>query len=376
MLEGKQMRTKVTEMFGIETPIFAFSHCRDVVVEVTNAGGMGVLGTTRLSPEQLEEELRWIDNHTNRRPYALDLALPNKLDPVRPMKDRNIVLPREHVEFVERILDNAGISPLPPDEHEKFEASSPGYTLTSKGGMELIDVALKHPQIKLVVSALGVAPKEMIDLLHARGLKVGALVGNVRHAVHQMEAGIDLLVAQGMEAGAHSGNITSMVLWPQIVDAVSPLPVLAAGGIGRGKQMAAAMVLGADGVWCGSIWLGTKESELSPEMKERFFAARSEDAIQRRVFTGKQCRMLRSAFTDAWDAPGAPTPLPMPQQGMLVAEARARIERSRKKEYMGYYVGQIVGDMKQETSARSVVYDMLLEFAEATEQLAEQIRVD
>jgi len=140
--------------------------------------------------------------------------------------------------------------------------------------------------------------------------------------------------------------------------------------------MAAAMVLGADGVWCGSIWLGTKESELSREMKERFFSARSEDAIQRRVFTGKQCRMLRSAFTDAWDAPGAPAPLPMPQQGMLVAEARARIERARKKEYMGYYVGQIVGDMKQETSARSVVYDMLLEFAEATERLAEQIRID
>jgi NAD(P)H-dependent flavin oxidoreductase YrpB (nitropropane dioxygenase family) len=285
------------------------------------------------------------------------------------MKDRDIVLPREHVEFVEGILNDAGISPLPPHEHEKFEASSPGYTLTSQGGMELIDVALKHPQIKLVVSALGVAPKDMIDLLHARGVKVGALVGNVRHAVKQMQAGIDLL-------GAHSGNITSMVLWPQIVDAVSPLPVLAAGGIGRGKQMAAAMVLGADGVWCGSIWLGTKESELSREMKERFFTARSEDAIQRRVFTGKQCRMLRSAFTDAWDAPGAPAPLPMPQQGMLVAEARARIERARKKEYMGYYVGQIVGDMKQETSARSVVYDMLLEFAEATERLAEQIRID
>jgi NAD(P)H-dependent flavin oxidoreductase YrpB (nitropropane dioxygenase family) len=200
--EEDLMRTKVTEMFGIETPIFAFSHCSDVVVEATNAGGMGVLGTTRLSPEQLEEELRWIDNHTNGRPYALDLALPNKLDPVRPMKDREIALPREHVEFIEKILDEAGIPPLPPDEHEKFQASSPGYTLTSQGGMELIDVALKHPQIKLVVSALGVAPKERIDLLHERGLMVGALVGNVRHAVSQMKAGIDLLVAQGMEAGA------------------------------------------------------------------------------------------------------------------------------------------------------------------------------
>jgi Nitronate monooxygenase len=242
---------------------------------------------------------RWIDNHTHGRPYALDLALPNKLDPVRPMKECDIVLPRGHVDFVDRILNDAGISPLPPHEHEKFEASSPGYTLTSQGGRELIDVALKHPQIKLVVSALGVAPRDMIDLLHVNGVKVGALVGDVRHAVKQTQAGVDLLVAQGMEAGAHSGNITSMILWPQIVDAVSPLPVLAASGIGRGKQMAAALVLGADGVWCGSIWLGTRKSELSPEMKERFFAANSEDAIQRRVFTGKHTWVTTSDRSSA-----------------------------------------------------------------------------
>jgi NAD(P)H-dependent flavin oxidoreductase YrpB (nitropropane dioxygenase family) len=367
------MRTKVTEMFGIETPIFAFSHCRDVVVEVTNAGGMGVLGTTRMSPEQLEAELKWIDTHTKGRPYALDLALPNKLDPVKPMRDRKVVLPKEHIEFVDRILANAGIPLLAEDEHQKFMESSPGYTLTSQGGMELIEVALKHPQIKLVVSALGIAPKEMVDLLHAKGLKVGALVGSVHHALRQVEAGIDVIIAQGTEAGAHSGTISSMVLWPQVVDAVAPIPVLAAGGIGRGRQMAAAMVLGTEGVWCGSIWLGTRESELSPEMKERFFAAESEDAIQRRVFTGKQCRMLRSAFTDAWDAQGAPSPLPMPQQVMLVSEARARIERARRKDYMGYYVGQIVGDMKEETSCRSVVYGFLTEFLDAMEGVADRI---
>jgi NAD(P)H-dependent flavin oxidoreductase YrpB (nitropropane dioxygenase family) len=242
--------------------------------------------------------------------------------------------------------------------------------------MELIEVAVRHPRIRLVVSALGVAPREMIDQLHDKGLKVGALVGKVEHASSQVKAGIDVLVAQGMEAGAHTGNTSSMVLWPQIVDAVAPVPVLAAGGVGRGRQMAAALALGAEGVWCGTIWLGTKESELSPEMKERFFAAKSEDAIQRRVFTGKQCRMLRSKFTDAWDAPDAPAPLPMPQQGMLVKEALVRIERSRNKPYMGYYVGQLVGDLKEETSTRSVIYDMLTEFADAVERLGRQIGVD
>jgi NAD(P)H-dependent flavin oxidoreductase YrpB (nitropropane dioxygenase family) len=370
------MQTKMTEMFGLDAPIFAFSHCRDVVVEATRAGGMGVLGTTRLDPIQLEQELRWIDDHTNGRPYGLDLALPNKMEKVRSMADRDGVLPKEHVQFVDALLEKAGIPPLPADEYERLRKESPGFRLTAEGGMELVEVALKHPQIKLVVSALGVAPPDMVDLLHARGIKVGALVGSVDHARRQVDAGMDLLVAQGMEAGAHTGNIASMVLWPQVVDAVAPLPVLAAGGIGRGRQMAAALALGAEGVWCGSIWLGTRESELSPEMKECFFAAGSEDAVQRRVLTGKQCRMLRSKFTEAWSQPGAPTPLPMPQQSMLIAEARARIERSRNKDYMTYYVGQIVGDMKAETSVRSVIYEMLREFADTHERFLRQMSAD
>jgi len=177
-----------------------------------------------------------------------------------------------------------------------------------------------------------------------------------------------------MEAGAHTGNIASMVLWPQVVDAVAPLPVLAAGGVGRGRQIAAALSLGAEGAWCGSIWLGTRESELSPAMKERFFAAGSEDAVQRRVLTGKQCRMLRSAFTEAWMQPGAPAPLPMPLQPMLVAEARARIERSAHKDYLTYYVGQIVGDMHEETSVRGVIQDMLVELADVWGRLDTQLR--
>jgi NAD(P)H-dependent flavin oxidoreductase YrpB (nitropropane dioxygenase family) len=158
-----------------------------------------------------------------------------------------------------------------------------------------------------------------------------------------------------------------------VVAAGAPRRVRAAGGVGRGRQIAAALALGAEGVWCGSIWLGTRESELSPEMKERFFAAGSEDAVQRRVLTGKQCRMLRSAFTEAWNEPGAPQPLPMPLQSMLVGEARARIERARNKDYMTYYVGQIVGDMREETSVRGVIRDMLEELADTYERFERQL---
>lgn len=370
------MKTRMTEMFGLALPIFAFSHCRDVVVEATRAGGMGVLGTTRVTPEQLEMELKWIDDHTDGRPYALDLALPQKMDEVHTLEERATALPKEHVAFVDRIMAEAGIPELPEDERRQLAEYASGYRLTAQGGMELIEVALRHPQVKFVISALGMMPREMIEILHARGLKVGALIGNAKHARNQVEAGIDVLIAQGSEAGAHSGNISSMVLWPQIVDAAAPVPVLAAGGIGRGRQMAAALALGCEGIWCGSIWLGTKESELSPDMKERFFAAKSEDAIQRRVFTGKQCRMLRSAFTDAWDAPGAPVPLPMPHQGLLVTEARVRIERAHAKPWMGYYVGQIVGDMTHETSTRNVIHDMLLEYSDAVERLQVQMEAD
>jgi NAD(P)H-dependent flavin oxidoreductase YrpB (nitropropane dioxygenase family) len=370
------MKTRVTEMLGLDVPIFAFSHCRDVVVEATRAGAMGVLGTTRIDADELEVELRWIDAHTNGRPYALDLAIPGRMETSAPMAERASVLPPEHVRFVDKMLEDAGIPQLPEDERIGLNQKVRGHSMTPEGGMELIRVALRHPQVRLVVGALGVLPREIIEVLHANGVKTGALAGSVEHARKQVAAGIDLIVAQGMEAGAHTGNIASMVLWPQIVDAIAPVPVLAAGGVGRGRQMAAAIALGAEGVWCGSIWLGTRESELTPEMKQRYFAAKSEDAVQRRVFTGKQCRMLRSRFTDAWDMPGAPKPLPMPLQSMLVAEARTRIERAKAMEWMGYYVGQIVGDMKEETSTRGVIHDMLLEFAEAAERLAGHVRTD
>lgn len=363
------MKNRITSMFGIELPLFAFSHCRDVVAECSKAGGMGVLGTTRLTPQQLEIELDWIDRHSGGKPYGLDLALPQKMGQVVSGSQRKATLPAAHVDFVERVLAEGGIPPLPDDEQRRLDAHAPGFRLTEEGGMELVDVALRHPNVRLVVSALGVAPPDMVSLLRSRGIRLGAMVGSPRHARAQLDAGMDLLIAQGMEAGAHTGNIASMVLWPQIVDIAGEIPLLAAGGIGRGRQMAAAFALGAQGVWCGSIWLGTRESELSPEMKQRLFEATSEDAIQRRIFTGKQCRMLRSRFTEAWDRPDAPEPLTMPEQGLLVAEARLRIERAGARDYMGYYVGQIVGDMRAETSVRQVMQDMVAELADVLEEM-------
>lgn len=367
------MKTRITGMFDIDLPLFAFSHCRDVVVEVSRAGGMGVLGIAGFSPERLEEELNWIDAHVEGRPYGVDILIPATYDRSAPtpktLQELQALIPKSHQQFSEALCEHGGISPLTDEGKRQLDENIRKTHMTPESAEELVEIALRHP-IKLMVNALGTPPKERVDELHARGIKVGALAGKLEHALAQVEAGVDLIVAQGTEAGGHTGKISSMVLWPQIVDAVAPVPVLAAGGVGRGRQMAAALALGAEGVWCGSIWLGTRESELSPALRERFYNARSDAAIQSRSMTGKPCRMLRSTYSDVWDSPEAPPPLPMPLQTLATAETRLRIEKANAAAYMSYPVGQIVGDMKHESSVRQVIYDMLEELLSASERLS------
>ena len=363
------MKAKMCEMLGIDVPIFAFSHCRDVVVEVSKAGGMGVLGVTYKTAEQLEVELKWIDEHIHGKPYGIDVLLPNKYEKLGEKHVTPGDLPQAQVEFMRRVLDEAGIPRLPEAEATTMvQDFLDRINMTREQIGALVEVALRHP-IKAVVSGLGAPSPEMLQRLHGKGVRVGALAGKVEHAVRHKQAGVDFIVAQGMEAGGHTGKITSMILWPQVIDAVAPVPVLAAGGIGSGRQMAAAMALGAEGVWCGSIWLGTKESELTPDVKERFFAAGPEDTVQSRLRTGKPARVLRSKLSDAWERPDAPPFAAMPYQTMLMAEPHMRVERGKLKEWMYYPVGQIVGDMKSETTCRQVIYDMMNEFVAATERL-------
>ncbi len=358
------MRTKLTEMFGNDLPIFAFSHCRDVVAGVSKAGGVGVLGCAYQSPEQLDEELAWIDAHADGKPYGIDLMMPGKYLATA-AKLTLADLPAPQVDYMRKFCDDRGLPPLPAAEAEAMITREiRRLHLTPEHAGELLEVALKYP-IRLVVNALGAPPREMVRMLHGRGIKVGSLIGKLDHTVRQIEAGVDLIVAQGYEAGGHSGSIASMILWPQVVDRVAPIPVLAAGGIGGGRQMAAAMALGVEGIWCGSIWLGTAESEVTPETKERLFEATAEDAIQSRSRTGKPVRMLKSLLTEAWEEAGAPDFLPMPLQTAVMAESRLRAERARAPAFLTYPVGQIVGVMDHETSCRQIIQDLLSEFADA-----------
>ncbi|MCK1394518.1 nitronate monooxygenase family protein [Bradyrhizobium sp. 1] len=353
------MRNRITEMFDIEVPIFGFTHKPEVAIEVTNAGGMGALAASYYEPDELERILTDMDEKTNGRPYCIDVLFANKVGQVVPMSQRLSALPKEHLDFVEKVLDEAGIPPLPPEvETEMLREKPPGHGHTEEGVLEVLEVVVRHPQAKFVLSAMGAPPTYVVERLHRRGIVVGAMAGTAEHALKHVQSGVDVIVAQGSEAGGHTGTIASMVLWPEVVDAVAPVPVLAAGGVGSGRHIAAAFALGAEGVWCGTIWLGASESELSPGMRKRFIAARSQDAIQRKYDTGKPLRGLRSKWTDAWDAPGAPQPLPLAAQKLLVAPALKRLELANAIDYMGYMSGQIVGRIKDERPIRDIMEDM------------------
>ena len=374
------MRTRVCDILGIEFPILAFSHCRDVVAAVTNAGGFGVLGAVAHTPKQLEIDLGWIEEQVRGRPYGVDLLLPMKYAGAdEGGLDREAVrqlLPPEHQQFVDDILRRYDVAEL-PDDVRNLIGRGRGMNIAPGDYGPLLEVAFAHP-IRLIASALGPPPPSLIEVAHGHDVVVAALAGSRVHAERHKQAGVDLIVAQGTEAGGHTGDIATMVLVPEVVDAVAPTPVLAAGGIGRGRQIAAAMALGAEGVWCGSVWLTTEEAETQPAVKEKFLAATSKDTVRSRSLTGKPARMLRSAWTDEWDKAGAPEPLPMPLQSALVGEAQARIGRTATKKGTGanalanYFVGQVVGQLDKVKPARQVVLEMVEEYAEVVQLFAGQ----
>lgn len=371
------MRTEVCERLGIEFPIFAFSHCRDVVAAVSRAGGLGVLGAVAYSPDDLEIALTWLDDHVGDRPYGVDVIVPARYvgDDAGGLRSGQVaaLIPEEHREFVEDILQRYGVPDLP--EVENRPAVDRPMPFSSQSAQDLLEVVWRHPKVQLIANALGPAPDHLVEAAHARGILVAGLVGKVDHARRQKDAGVDLVIAQGSEAGGHTGEIGTMVLVPQIVDAVAPLPVLAAGGIADGRQVAAALALGAAGVWCGSVWLTTDEAETHPVVKEKFLAASSADTVRSRSKTGKPARQLRSAWTDEWDRPETPSALGMPLQSALVARAELRIARSAAnndgaRQLINYFVGQAVGQMNVAKPAAQVVLDMVDQYIEAASRIA------
>ena len=374
------MKTKICEQFGIEFPLFAFSHCRDVVAAVSNAGGFGVLGGVAFTPDQLEKELCWIDDHVNGKPYGVDIIVPAKFEgkgenlTAAQLADR---IPEDHRSFIADLLAEHDI----PIEETRIASSA----LSGDTGRSLLEVSLKHP-IKLMANALGVPPDYMIAAGKERGIPVAALVGAKEHAIKQVQAGVDLIVVQGTEAGGHCGEVTTLVLIPEVLDAIAEIPggkdvpVLAAGGIVTGRQMAACVAMGAAGAWTGSVWLTTEEAETAPFTKQKMLRASSRDTVRSAGRTGKPSRQLRSDWTDAWAPnPKGRQPLPLPLQAMIAEPALRRIDKLAEGGHPGaqalstYWVGQGVGLMNKIKPAREVVLEFIEDYLSAAERLCRSI---
>lgn len=365
------MRTPLSDEFGIDLGLFAFSYMPDVVIEVCRSGGMGVLGAVRFTPAELAEAIAYVEAGIGGRPYGVDVVMPAKTHApagmgVAEMHDMlEKMIPQEHRDFVERVLAEHDVPPLP-------EGSSGQRDLLSWNDTEAreqVEISLDRPDVKVVVNALGAPPKDVVDQAHDAGKKVAALVGRKDHALKQVTNGVDIVVAQGTEAGGHSGDVATMVLVPEVVDAVGERPVLAAGGIGSGRQVAAALALGAQGVWTGSMWLNTVECAQPEAMYRKFHAATSSDAVRSRAYTGKPARQLRTAWTEAWDDPSTPDPLGMPLQYMLCADAQDRIRRAGKEELMGTPIGQLVGSFTEVRTVAEVVAQLRTDYDRAVGSL-------
>lgn len=375
------MKSPICDMLGIEFPLLAFSHCRDVVAAVSRAGGFGVLGATAHTPQTLERELKWIDAHVDGKPYGIDVLIPENISTSAEKdvtwKSLESRVPQAHRDYTSALLKKYGIelttTSVSDDQPQPFDA---------KTALELLEVSFGHP-IRLIANALGVPPKAMIEMGKTHGVPVAALVGAKEHALRQVAAGIDILVVQGTEAGGHCGEVSTMVLVPEVIKAIKHIrnvPVLAAGGIMTGRQMAACMAMGAAGAWTGSVWLATMEAETTEIFREKMIAASSRDAIRSKGRTGKPARQLRSVWTDAWDrAPESPGALPMPLQSIISRDAFNSIDRAaasgntKARDLVSYFVGQGVGLIDSVKSAGAVVQEFKEEFAEAVEHMNELV---
>jgi NAD(P)H-dependent flavin oxidoreductase YrpB (nitropropane dioxygenase family) len=361
------VRTPLCDQLGIEHPIFGFTPSEHVAAAVSRAGGLGVLGCVRFNdPAELESVLTWMDENTGGRPYGIDVVMPATVPTEGAVTDLSQLIPDTHKAFVEQTLLKLGVPPLPDDTQAGDGVLGWLHSVARKH----VEVALSHPAA-LIANALGSPPPDVIASAHDRGMLVAALAGKAEHARRQVANGVDIVVAQGHEAGGHTGEIGTMVLVPEVVDAVD-VPVLAAGGIGCGRQVAAALALGAAGAWMGSAWLVTAEYQqlsAAPAVQQALLQATSSDTVRSRIYSGKPARLLKNRWTAAWEQPGAPAPLPMPLQNLLVSDAHQRLMRSGQPDVVPMPAGQIIGRMNEVRPVADVIADLVAETDEALDRL-------
>lgn len=368
--------------FGMEVPIFGFSHCRDVVVAIGKAGGLGVYGAALHDDETIATDIRWMEERLEGKPYGIDLLMPERYVGAESgglsKKDAQTMVPADYRAFLDNMMVRYEVPEFEGWDAEEAAEYAGGQRYSAQQAAGILEIAFAS-RCRLLVSALGTPPAWVVERAHAQGIGIAALAGKIKHAVKHRDAGVDLVIAQSYEAGGHAGEIGGMVLTPQIVDAVAPLPVLAAGGIAEGRQMVAAMALGAVGVWCGSVWLTTVESECMPLIRQKLLRATSEDTARTCAFTGKPARFLRTAWVDEWESEGAPPILPNPLHTIATRPYRRRVDHAAESGRYGpdqgagalisKPVGQVVGMLNEETSVKSVMTQMSEQYVDVVSDM-------
>ncbi|HWO93642.1 MAG TPA: nitronate monooxygenase family protein [Dehalococcoidia bacterium] len=364
MMAHDPLHTKFCDMFGLEFPVIAFTHCKDVVVAVTNAGGLGVMGEVGRTPEEIEQDVRWIRERVGEKAFGVDLLFPASIPPKANLEDLQAQIPEEHRKFVRQIKEKYNV----PDPKREGARMRGGGMMSQEHARRQLDVVLEE-RVPLFASGLG-NPAFIVEAAHERGIKVAGLIGKVRQARREIEAGVDFIIAQGYDAGGHTGEIGTFTLVPQVAAIAGDTPVILAGGVGTGKHLAAALCLGAQGVWTGTIWLTARESDTDMIVKEKILAATEEDTLRSRCMTGKPVRQLKTQWTEEWESPGAPSPLPMPLQGILTGDLMLAIGQYKIEPLMGSPAGQVVGTIHEMKPARDIVFDIIEEARDVLDGLA------
>ncbi|MCC7088443.1 MAG: nitronate monooxygenase [Chloroflexi bacterium] len=366
------LRTALCDMLGIEYPVVLAGMgpvaggisgpvaTAPLVAAVSNAGGLGVIGGAGFTAERLREEIQTVRSMTD-KPFGVDLLLPSNFmggaaGGEMPRDPRELI-PAETRAGLRKMAEDLGIQWEEMPREPRADAPRP-----RSGGMsdEQMEVVIEE-KVAVFASGLG-SPAQWMDRLKANGTKVLCLVGNVKNAKRVAASGADIVVAQGTEAGGHTGRIATLALVPQVVDAVAPTPVIAAGGIADGRGIAAALALGAIGVWCGTAFLVAAEANQPETQKQRVLAAGDEDTKITRLYSGKTMRNITNPLIEAWEASGLQA-LPMGLQGLLIQDLVYSIRKSGREELMMNAAGQASGMLSRVRPAADILHDMVAQAA-------------
>ena len=360
------LRTKLCDMLGIEFPIIAFTHCKDVVVAVINAGGFAVLGEAMHTPDEIAADIKWIRERVDGKPFGIDVVVPASVPPAGALGELMGKIPESHRAFARKIKEKYGV----PDPKGPVALHQWGG-LNQEMARAQLEVLLDE-RVPVLASGLG-SPVFILEAAHERGIKVFGLVGKTRQAKRQIEAGVDAVIAQGYDAAGHTGSMGTFSIVPEVVSIAGDTPVIAAGGVTTGRHLAAALCLGAAGVWTGTLWLASRESDVDMIVKEKILAATAEDTSYSSCISGMTMRTLKCPWTEEWSRPEAPRPLSAPYQMLLSADYIQGANDHRRADLMTEAAGQGVGFVTTMKPARQIVFDLVDEALTAIEELTGEL---